>query len=168
MPEVRVELIEEYHRPKIGWLCRNLREQDHREVMAVQFAEDPDLLAEKLMMSKGFAWLVTRDGRPAAIYGASCMWPNVWQAFAFGSEEYPHIIYSLTRHCRTFCAPALKNHGVRMVHCWVQASYVEARNWVRMVFPGAKEECVVDGFGKDGEPFVLVTWRPQEARPWAQ
>lgn len=162
MGQVAVELVEEQHRPKIGWLCRNLREKDHHEVMAVQFTDDPDMLAEKIMVSKGFTWMFTLDRKPVAIVGAACMWPNVWQAFAFGTEDYPKVIVALTRHTRNFIVPALKGHGARMVHCWVQASYIEARNWIRMILPGVQEECVVKDFGKDGEAFVLMVWRPQE------
>ena len=159
---VTIELVEEHHRTKIGWLCRNLSSRDHAEVYSVQFAEDPDLLTEKIMISKGFTWIACLDdGEPVAIYGASCLWPNVWQAFAFGTDKYHQVIISLTRHCRQFIIPALRNHGVRMVHCWVKADYQEARQWIRMAFPGAEEEAIVADFGKDGEAFALMTWRPQ-------
>jgi hypothetical protein len=123
---------------------------------------------EKIMIGKGFTWLALLDGMPVAVYGATCTWPGVWSAFAFGTDLYSSVIYSLTRHCRRFIVPALTEHGAHLVQCFVQADYQEARQWIRMAFPGAEEECVIRGFGKAGESFVLMSWRPQEARDGRQ
>jgi hypothetical protein len=161
MMAVEIVLLEDFHRPKLNWLVQNLSQRDYDEVMAVQFNEDPQPLVDRIMVSKGFTWLATLDGRPVAVFGAMCLWPTHWSAFAFGTDEYKKVIISISRHVRRFCVPALINFGVRMVECYVAADYTQARNWISGMIPGVQEECVIREFGKNGESFVMIVWRPQ-------
>jgi hypothetical protein len=161
---ISIENIEDHHLTKVGWLCRNLAPRDRDEILAVQFDDDPEFLTKRTMAMKNFAWLACIDGKPAGIFGAAPCWPGHWEAFAYGSEDYPKVIVPLTRHVRRFCVPALIHYHVRLVKCWVQASYLEARRWVLMAIPGAIEACLVQDFGRNGEDFVMITWRPQEAQ----
>lgn len=160
---VTIENIQDHHITKVGYLVRNLAPRDYAEVMAVQYEDDPDRLTTRTMAMKEFSWLACIDGKPAGLFGACPIWDGHWEAFAFGSVDYPKVIVALTRHVRNFCMPALLHYGVRLVKCWVQSDYIEARRWVKMAIPGAKEACEIQNFGRSGENFVLITWSPQEA-----
>lgn len=138
-------------------VVRNMRECDREEIYATQWNDDPALFAERVYAVSGFCWVAWLDGRPAAVVGAAPERPNVYAAFAFGTDEWPRVVLSVTRHIRRFMIPALINAGCHRVSCASHAHHTEAHKWLERL--GAEREAVHPGYGRGGETFFLYVWK---------
>ena len=157
----RLELIGEQHANDVMGVCANLREMDHREIFATRRNNDPVALAADVMDAKGFSWIAYVDDVPTAVIGVTAIWPGNVTVYAFGTENWNRAIISLTRHATRFMLPTMAETGVRLAHVYVLSAYQQARGWLRLM--GFVEEAGIAGFGKGGEDFTLMTWRPQWA-----
>lgn len=142
-------------------ICRNLRARDREEIFATRFDEDPVGLAEETYALREFGWVaVASDGEPVAVIGAAPIWPTVWSVYAFGTDRWPEVVRTLTKHARRFMMPALLNTGARRAQCYALYEHDDARHWLKAL--GANEEHVLEEFGKSGERFVLYAWDRKE------
>jgi hypothetical protein len=149
-------LLTDASRVALTYICQNLRERDREEVFATRYDESPESLAEQTLMCGDFQWIAWRDGLPVASIGAYPAWPNVWTVWAFGTDDWPRVALTLTKHVQRFMIPALKNSGAHRAQCFALDTHHDARRW--LVALGAKEGPRLDKFGKNGQTFVLYSW----------
>lgn len=155
MAAKRVQLIDR-DLDALRHIARNLRERDREELFATRWDEDPETLALDTYNCGDFQWIATLDGEPVAVVGAAPAWPGFWTVFAYGTDKWPKVLVTLTRHVRRFIYPALWNSGARRVQCHALSTHEDARKW--LTFLGAREEAVLDNFGKNGETFIQYLW----------
>lgn len=141
----------------LTYIAKFLRERDREEVFALRYDEDPARLAMDTYNCGDFQWIAYLDGRPVASIGAFPVWPNVWTVWAYGTDDWPKVALTLTKHVRRFMIPGLVNAGARRAHCFAMASHDDARRWLTAL--GAEEEAKLDNYGKDGQAFVCYSWR---------
>lgn len=138
-------------------VARNMREADRREIFATRYGDDPDPVVADLAQVPGFSWVAVRDGEPCAVIGARPIWPTVWGVYAFGTDRWRDVVISLTRHVRRFMVPAIEHAGARRAICYSHAEHREAHAWLRAL--GATEEIPHPAWGRNGEDFILFSWR---------
>jgi hypothetical protein len=157
----RVDLRAEPPFPDVLHVVRNLRERDRVEIFACEYGEDPVDFARRTCSLGAFQWGAYLDGKPVAVIGAVPKWPNVWQVFAFGTDDWPKVVLTLTRHARRFMVPAMFRAGAHRLECAALETHADSRRWLERCF-GAKPEVLLAHYGKNGENFVnyVVTREP--------
>lgn len=156
---VRCELIELRHADDVLFVCRHMRAMDRAEIFATRFDDSDEGLSADVMAHLGFSWIFYLDGVPVAVIGSFVLWPTHVSVWAFGTDNWPRVIFSLTRHVTRFMLPTFKECGVLMAHVYVLSAYHQARGWLKSL--GLRELTEIEHFGKNGEPFVLMAWRPE-------
>jgi hypothetical protein len=144
----------------LRYVVQHMRQRDRDEIYATHFTDDPELLVQGQLPWMGdMCCIWTRDGVPVSCQGVLPLWPGVWSMFAYGTDQWPHVVLSMTKHSLRFIVPALLAVNAHRVECRALASHTESRRWIE--FLGAREEAVLRGFGKRREDFVLYVWRPE-------
>lgn len=156
-----VELVQAPARVEVQSVARRMRAADFEEISATSWhrtREDVAAeLAHKIDGRNGFTWSARWNGTPTAIIGAIPMHPTLWSVFAFGTDDWPRVVLSLTRHVRHFMIPGLMHAGCHRAICASHAHHRSAHRWLEML--GASKESVQTGAGKDGQDFFLYVWR---------
>ena len=137
------------------WITHHLREVDKREVFAGRFSNGDDLAIDVVRVP-GFVDVCWLGDKPAAAIGGRELWPGVWSVWAFGTDEWPRVKYTLTRHVVQHLVPAMLRQGGRRATCESHASHVEAHRWLEWL--GFEREAVLRGHGRDGSDFYLYAW----------
>ena len=145
-----------------SWWRQNLRARDRAELFATEWSDDPAVLAEHAANSGAFRWGCYLDGRPVAMIGAAPRWPGVWTAWAWGTDDWPRVVLTLTRHVRRFMLPALLRAGAHRVDAWALAEHEDARRWLERC--GAKPVNHLVGWGRNRETFVVHVWTRHGAK----
>lgn len=145
----------------LTYVIANLRPEDRLEIEAVRGRPlDPERMAMELsrMTILGDGWLFwnRRSGAPIAALGAYAMTPSCASCWAFGTEEWPYIVKSVTRHIRTIMIPRLLTAGFHRAECRALASREDTRRWLTGF--GWRAEAVLSEFGIRREDFTLFAW----------
>lgn len=141
------------------YIALNLRSEDAREIYGVRADDNPLTLASDVTTvatASGLAWDARYRGRPAAVLGAVEAWPGRWEAFAFGTDDWPHVALGVTRFARRVLAPMLRARGARRVDATSRAGHVAAHRWLERL--GARREAHLAAFGRDGADYVIYVW----------
>jgi len=154
---VTVRMIPEPPEADVALIARTMRERDRREIFATQWTDTTDELVNNVQRSGPFRWgAYVDDVIPVAMIGAFPVRPMVWQAWAFGTNDWQHVALTLTKHVKGFMIPALEASGVHRVDATALADHEEARRWLTRL--GATPGNPLVNFGKNGETFVTYTW----------
>lgn len=156
-----VEIVPEPDYETCLSVARNLRERDREELFATSWTDTAEEVAERAAAAGAMRWVACLDGEPVALIGVTPRWPKVWQAWAFGTDHWPRVVLSLTRHARRFMLPAVFHSGAIRVECYALESHTDARRW--LVALGAQAERTLPDWGKQGETFVVYRWTRQVA-----
>lgn len=142
----------------VHFLIARMRQEDRDEIFALRWDDDDDALANEVMGYSGEmtrVWVV--DGQPASILGTHPTRPGVWRCWGFGTEQWPLVVASMTRHIRRFIVPALLRGGVHRIECIAAASHASARKWLESC--GGVLEGTQHGLGRNGEDYVTYVYR---------
>lgn len=143
-------------------MVRNLRERDRRELSAVRFldldtaAGESALIADVCGRYGDFKWCAIKDGTPVALIGATPRLPGIWSLWAFGTDRWPEVVVTLSRHVKKFMIPAILAAGGKRGDCFAMETHEDARKWLTSL--GAVEEAKLASWGKNGENFVCYAW----------
>lgn len=140
----------------VRFVARNMREWDRKEIFALRWDDEPDGVAADVLRVPGFSWVAYHDDTPAAVIGAMPMWPGVWSLFAFGTEAFPHVALTLTKHVKRFMIPALIQGGAHRGQCHSIEGHTDAHRWLESM--GGKTEPMIRGFGRNRENFIPFVW----------
>lgn len=139
----------------------NMREADKREIYATRGSRDPEHLIYSLVVLHEFAWVICADdGEPAAVIGAMALWPGVAAMWAFGTDRWPEVVLSVTKHAIRFMVPKLLELGFHRGEARALASRNDVARWLGLL--GFKKEAVLSGFGSGREDFALYAWTADE------
>jgi hypothetical protein len=155
--KAKIQLQVEPQADAIAYVCRHMRQRDQKEIFATRWDGNPEAMAVSVGMTGAMTWCVWVDGKPAALFGATPRWPGVWSVWAFGTDDWPKAVRTVTKQIRRFLVPALRNNpGVHRVDCFALAEYTETGRWLQSF--GLEPANTLDSWGKHGETFVLYTW----------
>lgn len=136
------------------FVVENMRAIDRREIYPLQAVESAGMIAAFVEQSE--AWRVFYHGSsPAAVMGACELRSGVWSVFCFGTDDWRHVVVSVTRWARARLRPWLQDRAHRIeAHSHVE--HVEAHRWLEGF--GAVREATLRGFGKDGSDYHVYSW----------
>lgn len=135
------------------YISSNLRKADREEIFATYWEEDPKALADITLRCGDMQWIAYYDKVPVASFGSNPVWPNVWNAWAFGTDQWAKTVLSVTKHVRRFMLPAIFRSGAHRVQAYSHGDHVEAHKWLESF--GANCEAVLVGFGSRRENFKI-------------
>jgi hypothetical protein len=133
-----------------------VRESDAEEIFATRYDESRESLAISATTRGPMAWAAGRDGAPIACLGAIELWPGVWEAWMFATDDFHYIGKPLTRFIRRGMIPALKGLGAHRVQAHSIEGHTVAHKWLESL--GAKFERPVPRMGRNGEDFRVYRW----------
>jgi hypothetical protein len=138
-------------------IVRNLRERDRREIFALRWDNDEDVLIEEIARGAGALWKIwSWDSEPVAINGALPVRPGVVICGAFGTDKWRKTLRPMTHWSRSFVIPALQLSGYHRGEAYVMAANTDSRRWIEML--GGTVEALLQGYGRNREDFLLYTW----------
>lgn len=137
------------------------READAREILGCWWDDDRisySRVAEQFLNSPrlvGIWRCALINDEPAAIWGVVEEQPTVWTVFAFGTDLWPRVVLSITKHIKRVLIPVLRSRGANLAECWALASHGQACAWLERL--GAQSMCELPR-GKHGEMYRLYAW----------
>lgn len=148
---------------RVAYIVRNLRARDAEELFALRWDDDRDELVRHVMSYAGAMAVVWElDGLPVAAQGSAPLRPGVWANWCFGTELWPRVLLSMTRHARSFIMPKLVRAGFHRAEATSLLSHTDARGWIESL--GGRLESVQRGAGRNGEDFATYVWTPEDVR----
>lgn len=146
-------------RADLDYICLKMRDSDKAEILGIRGYDNPLLIARETVYaaSMGKAAIAYHNGRPAAVIGVSPKpWPHVWDAWAYGTDDLPKVVLSLTRYALTVLKPyLLRNHAHRL-EAPSRIDHLQAHSWLRAM--GARDEAILRHYGRDGADYCLFSW----------
>jgi hypothetical protein len=137
-------------------VAQHMRDMDRREVFGTRWTDSTETLAVELAnLTPSFVW-TARDGEPAYAFAMNAVRPGVWTGGGFGTERWPEVMRSVSKHLKGFLVPLMLSTAHR-IECCSLAAKVDAHPWLRWL--GAEQEAVLHGYGRGGEDYILFTWR---------
>lgn len=140
------------------YLCANLRPEDRAEAFALRFDDDPEALAQEILRWGGLAWTARHEGRPAAIFGATQTWPNVWTAWLLSTNDWRHVGRGVTKFIKRRMIPHLMERGALRCEARSMVGHESAHRWLQSL--GAVQEARLRRYGRNGEDFLVFRWDP--------
>jgi len=144
---------------RMFYIAANLRARDAQEIFCTRWTEDPAALTDEMMYVVGrptsMSVIATFNGFPAAALGAAEPWPGLWEVWAFGTDDFDHVAFTLTKYTRRVLLPALLQRGVRRMQCRSMVGHTKAHDWLRSFGARQDDERALKGWGKNGEDFIM-------------
>ncbi len=146
----------------VSYIGAHMRERDAHEILC-QLPESTTATQAALMcfeMSAPDCRFVAYDkaSNPVAAFGwglTHC--PTLWTAWAFGTPAMRRAVPEMTDFIMRVQLPhIMKTYRPKRLEVRALASHDLAHRWLTAM--GAKMECLMPRFGKDGEDFVLYSW----------
>ena len=136
-----------------------MREKDKAEIYNLRSHNNPLALAGEVCgaASMGKAAIADIAGHPVALIGITPLWPGVWTAWAFGTDDFDRVALSLTRYAIKTLKPLLASRGAHRLQCESRADHIKAHHWLTAM--GAKPESVLKRYGRDGSDYIMFAWR---------
>lgn len=135
-----------------------MREMDRREIYNMRGHDNPFQLAREIVLAAtyGRAGIAERSGRPCGIIGVSPMWPGLWSAWSFGTDDWPKAVMELSRYGRSVLEPFVRARGAHRVQCESHIDHIEAHRWLMAM--GATVEGRLRAYGRDGSDYLQFSW----------
>ncbi len=139
-------------------VAHRMRAADRREIYASRWREDDDVLTREVVQLSRFGAVAALDGgTPVAAMGVCPLWPGVWTAWMFATDDWPKIARAMTRWARRTLMPAVAATGAHRVECRSIEGHDLAHRWLDHL--GAVREAEMPDCGKRRETFYLYAWR---------
>lgn len=106
-----------------------------------------------LAHSPVIAGTIWRDSKPVVVIGAVLTHPGVASTFMYATDQWRSCVIETTRFFKKVLLPGLLNTGIHRVQSLAMAGDETTNRW--KVFLGATKSVPLDGYGKNGEDFVL-------------
>lgn len=145
----------------VEYICLNMRAMDRAEVYGIRGHDNPYILSREVILAAtyGKAAIAEYRGRPSAIIGVSPLWPGVWSAWCFGTDDWRRSALELTRYARTVLRPFVIERAHRL-QCESRIDHTDAHRWLTAL--GAKPDGMMAGYGRDGSTYILFSWSRED------
>jgi hypothetical protein len=138
----------------LSYVATNLRPEDYAEVDCQLDNWSPEALALSAM--QGLAYVVEWKGNPEAAFGAAEVRSGLWIAWSWGTRRMWRCVSLITEFYFTSLGPEISARGAWRVEARPLAGNDMAVRWLQRM--GATERCLLPGYGKNGEDFLLFDW----------
>jgi hypothetical protein len=143
-------------------ICLRLRERDKAEIYNVMDHESPFRLAMEAhhaLTAKGRGRIAWSGGRPAGVLGFAEQRRGIWDAIAFGTDDFRSVAVALARYGRKESRAILREVGAIRLQAESRVEHTEAHAFIRAL-GGAPEGPPKRNFGRDGGAYQTFVWFP--------
>lgn len=143
----------------LEYCASHMRASDWQEIVNVvpHGVDHPLTLARHIngLIGRGnFSMCCAFQDRPVVCLGWTELHPGVFEAWAFGTDEFPKVSTELTKFVRRQLRPSLlSNLGVHRMQAISRFDHHDAHRWLRVL--GFKPESVLKFYGRDGSDYVM-------------
>lgn len=143
-------------------VAENMRDWDRREIRATRFTDDPLIIANEAKICGQIVGFVAGLERPIAAFGGFEMWPGVWSAWLFATDEFGRIGISVTKTTVRRIIPMMWGFGAHRIESRSMEGHHEAQRWLEVI--GARREATLHQYGRDREDFHTYKWERPNVR----
>lgn len=136
------------------YIAQNMRSEDRRELLATRFEESPQSIARDCINLGSFGWTIHRE-KPICAIGAFEIWPGVWRAWMFATDEFPRVGLYVTKFAKNIMMPTLSKNAHR-AECQSIEGHTSAHKWLEAI--GGERESTLKNYGKNKEDFYLYSY----------
>ena len=150
--------------PSIESICYRMREQDRIEVFGVRPHDNAYRLAwevHAVILNQGRGRIAWHDGRPAALMAFTENWPGMWDAWAFGTNDFKSVFVELVGWGRREARSILTVCKGHRLQCDSRVGHDDAHKMIRAL-GGKAEGQAMRGYGKDGADYQRFVWLRSE------
>lgn len=144
----------------LEFICLHLRDQDKREIYNIRDHDNPIQLAWEthyLLTERGIGAIAWWRGRPAAMIGLVRAWPMVWEAVAYGTDDWRSVAVDLMRWGRGRVRQILQSGEGHRLQAHSHTQNHDAHKFLQAL--GARQEGPPEPlYGKDGSPYLKFVW----------
>lgn len=97
------------------------------------------------------------NGRPAAIYAYTELWPSHWEVWMYGTDDFANVAIELLRWGRKEANNILAVCKGARLQCDVREGHPDAHKLIRTV-GGRPEGELMRYYGKDGSSYQRYVW----------
>lgn len=141
-----------------SYVTANMRAADRREVYC-QLPPEIDNIGVAWMSvenSQGRCWTAFENDEPIACFGLSAITGYVMAVWLFGTDRMKRAVPEITRFMLKHVVPGLETEHWQRLEARVHRDHDLAHIWITAM--GARLDCVLPVWGRDGEPFYLYSW----------
>lgn len=131
-------------------VCRNIRDDDFREVIATRWTDSIDDLIASFVSAPGGKFAVIHDDRAVGIFGVCPVTPGVGQGWLVGTPEIGLCGVEVAHACKKVIR-TLFSLDTHRVQAYSASFHSQAHEWLELI--GFKRESTMRQFGKDGSDF---------------
>ncbi|MDJ0513024.1 MAG: hypothetical protein QNJ62_06240 [Methyloceanibacter sp.] len=113
-------------------------------------------------MSGEYQWCAWLDGSPVGAFGMSHFTASSMMAWAFGTKKFKRVVPAISRFVITDVTPKVIRSSLTRIEIRALATHDIAHKWLSAL--GARKDCDLHSFGKNGEDFVLYSWSRKEVK----
>lgn len=141
----------------LRYIADRMREADRIEFSACRDTFDPQEIAVGIGLRTTMGYIVhADDGEPVAAIGVCRLWQGTFALWAFGTDRWPEVVLTLTKHALRVMLPELLKQGFTYGEARALASRDDVAKWLKIL--GLKPLCRLPGFGTGSEDFTLYAW----------
>lgn len=140
---------------ELGYLVPRMRADDRREIFALRPSPEDDALVRDLLAPHITGHCLVVDGIPVAAAGIQWVRPGYAVAWAFGTDDWPHHVLTITRACALTLRQVATTGGVRRVEALSWSGHRDAHRWLESRTLGFRREAVLEQYGTAGETFYV-------------
>ncbi len=154
-------------RPDLLAVLENMRPRDREEVFACRFTDDVPSLADEIMACQVAAVLCglirADDGVPVAYFGVYTRTPCAAECALIATDRWREVVRRFTKWVRELGIDRLVRAGITRVEARALDRHTDSQAWLTSL--GARIECTIPRFGRNGEDFVqlAMTLEPDNA-----
>lgn len=147
---------------RVLYVCKNMRNQDWREVTnLLRQGVTPDVIAMGVMASSSFGFVACYREIPVTVVQFAEILDGTWRAGLFSTDEFPRVARAVVREIRTVAIPHMLDLGAQYCEAYADAGHVEAHRLLQ--FMGMTQRATLERYGSKGRDVALFVRTRKES-----
>ncbi len=145
----------------ILWILRHMRPHDRKEILATEFDDNLERIAQKYASHCDTSFVFTSaDKVPIALLAGSTLWPHMMQIGFVATDEWSKIALCVSSFLFKIKDQWLDFQDIRQLFCFALSKEDSIIRWLKWL--GFSEKCHLENMGKHKEDFTFLTYQRKE------
>jgi len=136
------------------YIAHHMRQNDHREVMATLWSDDPEDFANDAVHYPGASYAIIKNGEPVVMGGFAIHTPRVATMWMVGTDRFDEVRIEATRTAKKVIGELLNGHTHRL-QALSAGFHDDSHEWLKRL--GFNQIQPVPAMGKHGEDFLMFS-----------
>ncbi len=140
----------------VFFILQNMRHADKKEILATEFDDDLNRIAQKFVQGCDMAWVFYDSyGQPIAFMGGVKLWPYIAQIGFVATNDWHKIAKPVSRWLYKNKNSLLRYYKIKHVFCFMDTQYKANKKWLSWL--GFQGKGLLNDFGKNGENLEIMS-----------